>query len=433
MEENLSMDKLWRRLLKLFQGDIFETSRMLFNSFFLRLIVQSVYFVVLARTFGPDQYGAFIAIIAIISLFIPFANLGSSRVLIQNVSRDRSRFAEYYGTAILKTLVLGSILTSLLLLISVLYPIPYISIGSVFLLALANLIFMPLSDNCKDAFISMGLLENTSKIMVSLSVNRFLGVIALVLLFKTPTLLAWSALYCVATLVTAITSSIMVLRLIGPPKFKRSKMAQNLKEGFAFSISDSAENIYNDLDKTMLAKLSTVESVAVYGAAYHILNVSLLPMQSLMLATFRDFFQAGTTGIQTTLKLCQKILPLLVGYAVLAIAAIFLFAPLIPKLLGEGYGDSAIALLWLSPTILFKSLHRLAADTLTGANLQRVRSIAQVLTACLNGMLNLFLIPSYQWRGAIWATLISEILLMLFLWGAVYVYYDKNQKNNLIL
>ncbi|NJM45565.1 MAG: oligosaccharide flippase family protein [Alkalinema sp. RU_4_3] len=421
------MDNLRLLLAKLRQGELFRNSQMLFNSFFLRLIVQSVYFVVLARTFGPDKYGAFIATIAIISLFIPFANLGSSRVLIQHVSRDQSLCAEYYGASILKTLFFGSALTATILLIFSSYPIPYISIDSVLLLAVSNLIFMPLSDNGRDAFIGLGLLGQSSKIILSLSINRFLGILALVTLFK-PTLLIWSVLYCVATLVTAIVSYVMVFRQIGYPKFKVARTFQRLGQGVSFSISDAAENIYNDLDKTMLAKLSTVESVAVYGAAYHILNVSLLPMQSLMLATFRDFFRAGAFGIQTALQLGRKILPILFGYSILAVALIFLMSPLIPKILGDGYLNSAIALMWLSPTILFKSLHRLAADILTGANYQRIRSFAQVLTALLNGVLNLFLIRIYQWRGAIWATLISEILLMLFLWGAVYAYYTRDKK-----
>ncbi len=418
-----------RKLLNsLSQQEILKSAQALFSSFFLRLIFQSLYFVILARTFGPDEYGSFIAIIAIISIFIPFSNWGSSRVLIQHVSRDQSLFGEDYGTAILKTLVFGSAFISIVLFITALYPIPNISIYSVFLLALSNFIFMTLGDNCKDAFISIGLLNYTSKIILLLSANRFFGSLILVTLVKQPTLMTWSVIYCIATLVTSVVASIMVIRKIGYPQFKFSKIFQQLSQGFAFSISDSAENIYNDLDKAMLSKLATVESVAVYGAAYHILNVSLLPMQSLMLATFRDFFQAGAAGIQNSLAFCKKILPLSLAYSILAIVLIFVFSPLIPKILGNGYVDSTIALMWLSPTILFKSLHRLAADTLTGANYQKLRSLTQVLAAVFNAAINIWLIPLYQWRGAIWATLASEFLLMILLWSFVYVYYHKNHE-----
>jgi O-antigen/teichoic acid export membrane protein len=422
------INNIQKLLNSLSQREIIKSAQVLFSSFFLRLIFQSLYFVILARTFGPDKYGSFIAIIAIISIFIPFSNWGSSRVLIQNVSRDQSLFGEYYGATILKTLVFGSAFISVVLFITTLYPIPNTSTYSVFLLALSNFIFMTLGDNCKDAFISMGLLNYTSKVILLLSANRFFGSLILITLVKQPTLMTWSLIYCVATLVTSIIASIMVIKKIGYPQFKFSRTFHQLSQGFSFSISDSAENIYNDLDKAMLSRLATVESVAVYGAAYHILNVSLLPMQSLMLATFRDFFQAGATGIQDSLAFCKKILPLSLAYSMLAIALIFVFSPLIPKILGSGYVDSTIALMWLSPTILFKSLHRLAADTLTGANYQKLRSLTQVLAAVFNGAINIWLIPLYQWRGAIWATLASEFLLMILLWSFVYVYYHKNQE-----
>ena len=388
-----------------------------------------MYFIALARIFGPDKYGAFIGIIAIISLFLPFANWGSSKILIQNVSRDQSLIGECYGTSILKTLVFGSIFISIVLFISVLYPIPNISIYSVFLLSLSNFIFMVLSDNCRDTFISVGLINCASKVTLMLSVNRFLGALALIAFTRTPTLLMWSVVYCMATFVTAVTSSIMASNLVGRPRFKPFRIFKDLRQGFAFSVSDSAENIYNDLDKAMLAKLSTVESVAIYGAAYHLLNVSFLPMQAIMLATYRGFFQAGASGIKASLGFAKKIVPIALGYSTLAIILTLLLSPLIPKLLGEGYVDSTLALMLLSPTILFKSLHRLAADILTGANYQRVRSVAQVFTALFNGILNIWLIALYQWRCAIWSTLISECLLMIILWGFIYVYCQKSQEN----
>ena len=95
-------------------------------------------------------------------------------------------------------------------------------------------------------------------------------------------------------------------------------------------------------------------------------------------------------------------------------------------MLGSDYSNSAIALVWLSPTIFFRTMHLFAADTLTGADLQSVRSGTQVVVAMINGLLNFWLIPLYSWYGAIWATIASEFLLMVFLWGAVYRYSRKS-------
>lgn len=398
----------------------------LLSSSILRIVFQAGYFVILARTFGPEQYGSYIGTIAIISLFIPFASLGSNWILIQKVSRDQSLFANCFGTSILKNLVFGSIFISILLLLFSLSPIPNISIYSVFFLALANLIFMTLSDLCRDSFIGVGLLKHTARIILLLSVNRFLAALVLVSLFKTPTLLVWSMLYCAATSFTTIISFILVVKLIGSPKFNISRISQELSRGLAFSIGASAENIYNDLDKSMLVKLSTPQSAGIYGAAFQIFSVSLTPLQAVMLAAYRKFFQKGESGIKGSLELCGKLLPVSLGYSLLAMVGILLLAPLLPKILGQEYTDSALALMWFSPLIFIRATHSLAADVLTGADYQRARSVSQVLVAVINAVLNFWLIPLYQWQGAILATIISELLLMIFLWSCVYVYVKKS-------
>jgi O-antigen/teichoic acid export membrane protein len=176
----------------------------------------------------------------------------------------------------------------------------------------------------------------------------------------------------------------------------------------------------------MLAKLSTLESAGIYGAAYHILNVSFTPILSLAMASFRNFFQQGVSGIKGSFALCQKLMPMSLCYSLIAIVGLAVFAPLVPLILGSEYADSAAALIWLSPTIFFRTMHIFAADTLTGADLQRVRSGSQVLVAIANALINFWLIPLYSWRGAIWATLISECLLMIVLWSGVYLYSRKS-------
>ncbi|WP_158441901.1 oligosaccharide flippase family protein [Pleurocapsa sp. PCC 7319] len=398
----------------------------IFQSFILRLVIQGIYFVILARTFAPEKYGAYVGIVAIVSIFIPFASWGSEKVLIQNVSRNRRLFQEYWGAAILKTLIFGSIFTSIILIIYSFISIPNISIYVVFFIALANLIFLRLNDAVRDSFIAVGLLNYTAKTILLVSLNRFMASLSFIAFFDNPSILTWSILYFLATFASAIISTIILVKQVSYPKFELSKVKQDLLLGFSFAVGISAQNIYNDLDKSMLAKLSTLEATGIYGAAYHVLNVTLTPIQSLMLASFRNFFQKGASGIKGSFELCKKLLPMSLAYSLLAILGIVIFAPLLPKILGSEYGDSALALMWLSPTIFFRTMHGFAADTLTGANYQSVRSVTQVLVAIINGLLNFLLIPTFAWHGAIWATITSEFLLMVFLWGAVYKYSKQS-------
>lgn len=418
--------KALAKIQQLTNSGRFKDSWALFQSFILQLIVQGIYFVILARTFAPEKYGAYVGIVAIVSVFIPFASWGSEQIIIQNVSRQRSTFREAWGTGILKTLVFGSIFISLILIVYSFFPIPGISLEIVFVVALANLIFLRLNDLVRDSFVGVGMLGYTAKIMFLLSLNRFFGVLVLIALFDHPSLLAWTNIYCFATFCSAVISTYLLVKQVDYPKFVFSKIGKDLKLGFSFAVGISAQTIYNDLDKSMLAKLSTLESAGIYGAAYHILNVSFTPILSLAMASFRNFFQQGVSGIKGSFALCKKLMPMSLCYSLIAIVGLAVFAPLVPLILGSEYADSATALIWLSPTIFFRTMHIFAADTLTGADLQRVRSGSQVLVAIANALINFWLIPLYSWRGAIWATLISECLLMIVLWSAVYLYSRKS-------
>ncbi|MFM2311315.1 MAG: hypothetical protein RLZZ04_591 [Cyanobacteriota bacterium] len=417
--------KVTTQVQQLVKSARFQDSLALFKSFILQLLIQGIYFVILARTFAPKAYGAYIGIVAIVSVFMPFASWGSEQVAIQNIARQRSLFRESWGTGILKTLIFGSLFISLILIVYSFFPIPEISIYVVFVVALANLIFLKLNDLVRDSFVGVGLLNYTAKVMFLVSLNRFFGVLVLIVLFDHPTILEWTILYCFATFMAAVISTHLLIKQVDYPQFTLSKVKQDLKLGFSFAVGISAQSIYNDIDKSMLAKLSTLESAGIYGAAYHILNVSFTPILSLAMASFRNFFQQGVTGIKGSFELCKKLLPMSLGYSLLAIAGLAIFSPLIPLILGVEYKESATALIWLSPTIFFRTMHLFAADTLTGADLQKVRSGAQALVAAINALLNLLLIPLYSWRGAIGATIISECLLMVILWCAVYFYARK--------
>ena len=418
------MTKNWlkSKVIKLQQSNTLKNSLTIFRSFAIRLLVQGVYFIILARIFEPERYGAYVGIVAIVSIFIPFASVGSGEVLIQNVSRNQSLFREYWGTTILKTLFFGSIFISAILIVYKFVSIPGISIYSVFFVALANLIFLRLNDVTRDVFIATGLMSYTARSIILVSINRFFAAIIFIACFDSASVLTWCVLYCVATFLASVMSSYLVVKQLDRPKFKLATITKELRLGLSFATSVSAQNIYNDLDKSMLAKLSTLEATGIYGAAYHILNVAFTPIQSVALASFRKFFQQGASGIKSSLALCKKLLPMSLGYSAIAILGVVICAPLIPVLLGEEYRDSAWALMWLSPAIFFKTMHFFAADTLTGANYQSVRTTAQVSVAIINGLLNFWLIPIYGWHGAIWATVTSEFLLTVFLWGAIYKY-----------
>jgi O-antigen/teichoic acid export membrane protein len=58
----------------------------------LRLVIQALYFIEIARSLGATNYGAFIGVVALVGIVYPYGALGSGNLLIKNVSRDQSLF-----------------------------------------------------------------------------------------------------------------------------------------------------------------------------------------------------------------------------------------------------------------------------------------------------------------------------------------------------
>jgi len=88
------------------------------------------------------------------------------------------------------------------------------------------------------------------------------------------------------------------------------------------------------------------------------------------------------------------------------------------KVLGAGFEDTGVILRWLCVLPTLKAIQFLFADALTGAGFQGTRIRVQAAVAGLNVTLNLALVPSLGWAGAIVSTLVCEVILAVAL-GAV--------------
>ena len=81
-----------------------------------------------------------------------------------------------------------------------------------------------------------------------------------------------------------------------------------MKEGVFYSLSMSAQTVYNDIDKTMLSRLSTLNATGIYGAAYRIVDVSCAPLKAMTSAAYPSFFREGQKGIAAAHALAKRIL-----------------------------------------------------------------------------------------------------------------------------
>ncbi len=287
------------------------------------------------------------------------------------------------------------------------------------MVAISDLLFAKVLDVGAQAFQAFDQLGKTAKLNVVASLSRVIGAVVFVAFFRRSGAMVWAWIYLLASVLTTVMTMWWVNRSLGRPVLALWRIKPELLEGCYFSASMSSQSIYNDIDKTMMVQLSTLDGAGIYAAAYRLVDVAFLPVRSLLWAAYPTFFRHGQGGIAASTKYARQLIPRASIYSLLACIALFVGAPLVPHLLGAEYARTASALRWLSPLPLLKTLHYFVADSLTGAGLQGLRTAVQIGVAVFNILLNLWLIPAYSWRGAAWSSLASDGMLAASLWIAV--------------
>ena len=393
----------------------------------LRLVIQALYFTVIARSLGASKYGAFVGVVGLVGILFPFGTLGSGYLLIKNVARDHHQFSKNWGRALSTTFLSSSILFGVVLLAShFLLPVA-VPIRLVMFVAASDLFGMSLTGICGQAFTAFDRLKWTASINVLLSASRLAAAVILAALYSSPSALQWGASYFASTSIVALVALLLVLLKLGAPTFSFSRTSAETREGLYFSVSQSAQTIYNDIDKAMLARLGTLEATGIYGAAYRLVDVAFAPVWSLSSAAYPNFFRVGRGGISATLQYARPLIVHSFGYATLVSIALLAGAGIVPYILGGEYRLTVEALRWLAVLPMLKVVHSFLTDVLAGAGYQGLRAFIHAGVAVFNVLINLWIIPAYSWRGAAWSSIASDGLLACGMATAVLVLSRRSQ------
>ena len=400
----------------------------------INVLVQAAYFVIIARFLGAENYGSFVGISALASLLFPFVALGSDDVLIKEVSVNRTVFSSHWGNTLLILLVNSLSITGILLSIAPLIFPDRISLLTIAFLLTADLFCLGLLEASNKALRAVGLVHKAAQLIVLNTVGKLLAALCLITVIDkletsgNANINIWSVLYFTSSLLVGLLALLITNKTAGKPRLKLARIKSDIARGIYFSIGMSASNVNNNIDKTMLASMATLDATGVYGSAYRFINIGDVPVLALFNATYHRFFQQGSLGITSCLNFAKKLLPIIVVYGIFSFAAFQVFAPLVPKILGAEYQSAISTLRWLAPLPAINALQLLTANILTGLGHQKIRSIVQIIAAILNVILNIWLIPIFGLYGAIWATLTSDSIRLICLSIVLLFLYNSREK-----
>jgi O-antigen/teichoic acid export membrane protein len=373
-------------------------------------LLQSAYFILIARLLGPSQYGIYAGAFALTSIIGQYSALGSGTVFLRYVTAKPDQFALYWGNILLVSTVAGAVaIAALSIFAGRLFGPGAQSIT--LLAAIANCFCNQLTTSAAKVFQTYEQLRVTAGLNVATNFARTLAAGGMLLAMHRASAYQWAVATVVVSLLAAVAAIATVTMKFGRPAFSVALTRKHLAEGFGFAFATSTSTAYNDIDKTMLSHYGMNAANGIYTMAYRIIDVAGIPGLAIREAAMPRFFRRGLTGIRESAALSVRLLKRAVPLGLLAMVVVFLTAPIVPHLVGHGFSDTVLALRWLCPIPVFRAFHHMTGSALTGSGLQRYRTISQALAVALNIGLNVWLIPRYGWLGAAWSSLLTDGML----------------------
>jgi O-antigen/teichoic acid export membrane protein len=382
---------------------------------------QAVYFVLMGRTLGSREYGAFVGVVALVAVLAQFSSFGMEMILLRNVSRDREMFAATWGAALRVTAVgfvalLGAAMEfgHFFLRGDLRLLVPWI--------AVSDGLFGKMATLAGRALQGAGELRTMAKLTAGMNAGRAV-LAAMVFAYARwwgghVDALVWAQIYWITPLLVGGIACGMVTKRMGWPRFERMRR-RDWTEGLSFSLSNSSISLYNDIDKTFLVGVGHTFAAGIYGAAYRVVDVATAPLYSVYAAATPRLFREGGEGVERAHALSNRILRRTFLYGVGAAMALFFGAGLLPRLFGASFAESVTALRWLCLLPLLRVLHYAWGTTITASASQWNRTATQAAAAVLNLGLCAWMIPRWSWQGAAVASLLTDGSLAGLSWAVL--------------
>ena len=195
--------------------------------------------------------------------------------------------------------------------------------------------------------------------------------------------------------------------------------------GILFAVNQASRAAQGNFDRAFMAAVADGTAIGAYAAGSRIVQLGLFPMQILNRMLYPRFFAHGHAGgVAATRRYAVRCSPAVVAVGVFGMATVAGGAIVAPHLLGPSFGRTTPITLVLGCALPFMALQYPAADALTGAGRQALRTALFAATALLFSVgLGVGAALAGLW-GVAGAFVGGHILLAALLWGLLFVVRD---------
>lgn len=387
----------------------------LFADKILRMGMGLVVGVWVARYLGPEQFGLFNYVVAIVALFTAIASLGLNNIVVRDLVKHPEDANVMLGTAFILQLIGGVLATgAAVIAVSVMRPddatvkIMVVIVGSVMVLKASDVVRYWYESRVQSKYTV--LVENAAFLVFAAAKVALILVAAPLLAFVWG-VLAEAAL--VATLLLFIYSQQGNRLLAWRYSFDRAKSLLN--DSWPLILSGMAAMLYMRIDQIMLGQMLNDKAVGIYSAAVRISEVWYFIPTIITASLFPSIIAIRKENLNLYYRRIEKMLRLMMVLSLsLAIPISIASDWIVTLLYGKGYSESAKILVIHIWAGIFVFSGVAAGRWFIAENLQKYTFFRTLAGAVVNLILNYLLIPKYGPIGAAWATVIAQATASVF-------------------
>ena len=384
--------------------------------------LQFVVMLYAARLLSQEHFGKFSFALSLSLIAIVLADLGINTLLVREISRNKKLAGTYFANAFSIKVVLSFVTYWIIVLTLNILNYPQDTKNIVYIIWLFAILstFTELFYSIFRAF-EMMFYDAFLKVLRML----LLAFVSLYVLFNGYGVVIFSYTFVIVELIVVIIalfialSNFIKLETAIDISLIKSIIKRALPFGFAYVFG----MIYFFIGSIMLSKLKGDVEVAIFSAAYNIaLALLFIPTvyTNAIYPVLSRYYNQSKPELRLLYEKSFKYLyiiglPISLGLFLLADRIVFF-------LYGNRYSDSIIALQIISLYLVIKFINFLLGIVLSSIDKQNKRMQGQGLTAGLNILLNLFLIPIIGFVGAALSTFVTEVFLFV-------MYYSFVSKN----
>lgn len=407
-------------LLAAFNGPIAQATLRTSCVLGLRLVLQAGTLLLVARMLGPQQFGAFAGVAALAVVLGTLSTFGTHLVLLGEVSREPARSCEVLCFAVPNTLLFGSVLLAIYLLIhALLLSETIVPMSALIAIGATEMLLQPLFSLLAAEQLALGRVAR-SQLMTTLPLALRVAAAGTVFLLdhRTP-LAAYGYGYLLASLIALGTASFFMPTPWPTPRRWRIMSKAELLDSAGYAAISITATSPAELDKTLAAQLLPLGSAGLYAAAARVIGAATLPVIAMMLSALPRLFREGQDQPRRTANLLRWVFFSAFLYSIGLAALLWFIAPAFEWMFGPKFNGIEHVIHWLCLAIPGMALRIAAGSVLMALGKPWMRVGFEVIGMVVLVIAAATFTTTFNIAGMPLALACSEWAMTLTGWGLI--------------